>query len=198
MKKILLIIVLAVLWRTFYFIPTDKVIGSGVEAYGQPYQASASASGFKFGKYYLQPRADFMVQAKILSASRSYFDREARVSPLSLTLGWESMSDNAVLEQLDIWQEGRSYKWDAASLPIPKKEIEANSANVHLIPANDEIAEAFKRVRIGSLVTIEGMLVNVSDSTGWKWLTSTQRTDIGHGSDEIIYVTSITEMNPYE
>ncbi|GKT12256.1 MAG: hypothetical protein ISEC1_P1233 [Thiomicrorhabdus sp.] len=198
MKKIILVIVLAVAWRTFYYIPTATNRDSGVQVYGQPYQSNNSAASFKLDKYLITPKAEFMILGRILAASRHYFDKEARISPLDLTLGWGPMSDNKVLDQMEIWQEGRRYKWSADSLPIPKKEIESNSANMHLIPANDEIAKALKEIRIGTLVTIEGMLVDASENTGWKWKTSTTRTDTGQGAAEIIYVTSISEMNPYE
>lgn len=198
MKKIILIIIIAAAWRHFYYIPTVDNRDSGIQVSGQPYQSNSSAASFKLDKYLITPKADFIIQGEILAASRYYFGKESDISPITLTLGWGSMSDNKVLDKMEVWQEGRGYKWDTDKLPIPKKEIESSSANMHLIPANDEIVQALKEIRIGTLVSIEGMLVNVSDNTGWKWNTSTKRTDTGLSAGEIIYVTAISEINPYE
>ena len=197
MKKILLIIALAFAWHHFYYIPTDDTLKSGVLVDASPSQESTTLAAFDFEKYELIPRANFYVQAQVLSAERYYFDKESRLSPVDLALGWGPMSDKAVLDQLDIWQEGRWYKWQANNLPISRKQIEINSGNMHMIPANDEIAQTLKEIRIGSVVVIEGLLVDVSNKTGWKWKTSTSRADVGQGACEIVYVTRIETASNY-
>jgi len=136
------------------------------------------------------------VSAKVISAERYYFDYEARVSPVDFALGWGPMSDESILEQIDIWQEGRWYKWTSDSMPISKQEIILNSSNMHMIPETDAIAKELKRIRNGDLVSISGMLVDVRSGSSWKWKTSTSRSDTGPTACEIVFVKSIEIINP--
>ena len=48
------------------------------------------------------------------------------------------MSDQeAVLQSIDISQSGRWYLvWTTRDFPIPRRAIETQSANMHMVPAN--------------------------------------------------------------
>jgi hypothetical protein len=197
MKKIILLILLLVAWRHFYYIPTAPELGPGVFASGQPYQEATSLRPFKLQGYTLTPRASFNLTAKVISAERYYFDYEARLSPVDFALGWGPMSDESILEQIDIWQEDRWYKWETKSLPISKEEIILNSGNMHMIPATEAIAEALKLIKNGELISIEGFLVDVKSASSWKWKTSISRSDTGHGACEIVFVKKIESVNPF-
>ncbi len=196
MKKIVLLIVLLVAWRHFYYIPDAPKMGPGAFASGLPSQEDVSVRPFWFNGYELTPRASFALSAKVISAERYYFDYKARVSPVDFALGWGPMSDESILEQMDIWQEDRWYKWKSDAMPISKEEIILNSSNMHMIPATDAIAAELKRVRNGDLVSISGMLVDVRSGSSWKWKTSTSRSDIGAAACEIVFVKSIEIINP--
>lgn len=198
MKKIIFLIIVFFAWKHFYYIGDAPELGPGAIAGGTPYQNPTDERSFRKGDYTYYPRASFEVEARVLSASRYYFDQEARISPIDLALGWGQMSDEAIINQFDIWQEKRWYEWEADNLPIPKYEVINNSANMHLIPDNEVIAEEFKKIRNGDLVDIKGYLVDVKKNTGWKWKTSMVRSDQGAGACEIIYVKSFSIINPYE
>ncbi|WP_019556250.1 hypothetical protein [Thiomicrorhabdus arctica] len=195
MKKIVLLIVLLLAWRHFYYIPDAPKMGPGAFASGSPSQENISIDPFRFNGYTLTPRASFDVIAKVISVERYYFDYEARVSPVDFVLGWGPMSDESILEQIDISQDGRWYKWTSDSMPITKEEIMQNSSNMHMIPENDAIAEALKRVRNGDLVSISGILVDVKSGSSWKWKTSTSRSDTG-STGEIVFIKSIKRIDP--
>ena len=121
--------------------------------------------------------------------------REAELSPTDLALGWGRMRDEAVLSQLSISQGGRfyRYRWENAP-PLPPEEIVRSSANMHMIPADDTIAEALKSVREGERVRIDGWLVEAQAPDGWKWRSSTTRSDSGGGACEVVYVCAITHL----
>ena len=57
--------------------------------------------------------------------------------PEDLALGWGRMSDSDVLAKIDITQSGRFYYWHVDDFPIPRREIETSSANMHMIPSDD-------------------------------------------------------------
>ncbi|TVQ68348.1 MAG: hypothetical protein EA363_11415, partial [Balneolaceae bacterium] len=80
--------------------------------------------------------------------------------------------------------------------PIPRREIEVSSANMHMIPATREIERALKRVRKGDLVRFNGKLVNVEGPGGFRWRTSTTRTDTGNGACELVFVESFEIVRP--
>ncbi|MEA1988360.1 MAG: hypothetical protein U9N57_03995 [Pseudomonadota bacterium] len=198
MKKIIFLILVFFAWKHFYYVADAPELGPGAVAGGYPYQNSTSTTSFRKGDYTYSPRASYEVEARVISASRYYFDQEARISPIDLALGWGPMSDESILKDIDVWQEKRWYKWEADALPIPKYEVVNNSANVHIIPGNESIAEEVKKIRNGDIVQIKGYLVDVKKSTGWKWKTSMVRDDEGIGACEIIYVNSLTIVDPYE
>lgn len=114
--------------------------------------------------------------------------RESDLSPVDLALGWGKMSDERVLDSIDISQSGRWYRWRTDKLPIPMREIETHSANMHLIPANKSIKSTINRTRIGDIVEFSGNLIRVDAKDGWRWLSSLSRTDNGGHSCELIWV----------
>ena len=72
---------------------------------------------------------------------------------------WGNISDEGILDKFVISQSGRFYQSRAESLPIPRREIETHSANMHPIPSNDSVKRNIKRVRIGDIVEVSGSLV---------------------------------------
>ena len=145
------------------------------------------------GNASLKPLAGFSVEARVLGREDYRLGREADYSPTDLALGWGRMTDDAVLSRLQISQGGRWYRysWHEAP-PIPVDEIVRSSANMHLIPADDVVAAALRRIERGQRVRIDGWLVEVDAGDGWRWRSSLTRDDSGGGACELVYVCSIT------
>ena len=113
----------------------------------------------------------------------------ADVSPLDIAVGWGPMSDSAVLASLDIWQSGRFYFWHYdEEPPVPPPVIVSHSANWHLVPANDVVWRKLRGLRVGDVVQLDGMLVNLENPEVGTMTTSLRRDDTGAGACEIIYV----------
>ena len=140
----------------------------------------------------LHPLAKFSLTARVLSRDDYRFDAESDLSPTDLAFGWGRMSDSAVLRGIDISQSGRFYYWQTKSFPIPRREIETHSANMHMIPADAAIAYQLKRVHVGDVVSLEGVLVEADKANGWRWRSSLTRDDTGGGACELVYVQSLT------
>ncbi len=141
----------------------------------------------------LSPLAGFSVEARVLSRHDYGFGREAELSPTDLALGWQRMADDAVLSQLEINQGGRwyHYRW-RGDAPIPPPEMTLSSANMHLIPANANVAKALQAVKRNDRIRIDGWLVEARAVDGWRWRSSTKRNDTGQGGCEVVYVCAIT------
>ena len=106
-------------------------------------------------------------------------------------------SDQAVIDQLDISQSGRWYRWKyEGSPPVPEQQIIGSSSNMHMIPASKSVERSLKNLRKGEIIRVNGYLVDVDHPSGWYWRTSMSRTDTGDGACEIVYVESLSVETP--
>jgi hypothetical protein len=142
--------------------------------------------------YELTPRAEFEIRARVLSREDYSWGTEADLSPMDLALGWGVMSDQAVIDQIEISQGSRWY-YTRYQLPAPisNREIIQNSGNMHMVPAHSRIRKKLKGVRVGDIVRLRGQLVDIDHPSGWYWRTSLRRDDTGGGSCEIVYLEEI-------
>jgi len=189
---IILLMVITAGWKLFNYSGL-VILGPGILAKELPKQVAVGSSvTLEMGEYSITELAKFSIKAKVLSKTDYYFDREADLSPTDLALGWGRMSDEMVLETIDISQSGRFYRWSVDSFPIPRGEIQTHSANMHLIPANDSVADDISSVRAGEIVEITGSLVEAkSINDDWRWRSSLTRKDTGKGACELILVKSL-------
>ena len=144
------------------------------------------------GEYELTTRAEFKIRARVLSRENYSWGTEADLSPVDLALGWGVMSDQAVIDRIEISQRSRWY-YTRYKLPAPisDREIIRNSGNMHMVPAQNRVKKRLKDVRVGDIVQLRGRLVDVDHPSGWHWRTSLRRDDTGGGSCEIMYLEEI-------
>jgi hypothetical protein len=148
------------------------------------------------GDVTLTTRAHFDITARVLSRKDYSWGADAELIPEDLALGWGRMSDSDVLANIDITQSDRFYYWHVKEFPIPRREIETSSANMHMIPADPGVKRELEQVRQGQVVHIEGFLVDASRTDGWHWNTSMTRDDTGAGACELVYVESMDIVTP--
>ncbi len=166
--------------------------GTGAVANNQPINQAVNQNSFNVNGYRITPLESFEIEARVLSTEHYSFGREADLSPVDLALGWGKMSDEAILKDIKISQSNRFYFWHVDEFPIPRREIETQSANMHMIPADDAIASTLKSVKTGQVVKISGFLVRADANDGWHWQSSLTREDTGNGACEVVYVKSLT------
>ena len=135
--------------------------------------------------------ASFDIRARVIAVESYRFDRGAALSPVDLALGWGPMSNSDILKQISFSQGGRFYRWWAQKFPVPRNVIESHSANMHMIPADDDIERRLKSTRAGNLVHIKGYLVEATGKDGFRWKSSLSRSDTGAGACELIWVESL-------
>jgi len=160
-----------------------------------PYQQLVSGTRtWKMGDYQVTALAEYRIRARVLHTESYWFDRGADLSPIDLAVGWGRMSDQSILDQLEFWQGQRWYRyWPRKSaFPLSQDEMNAHSANMHLIPANAEMKRALNSIRVGNLVDLEGYLVQVDGPDGFTWRSSLSRTDAGNGACELFRVEKAT------
>ena len=190
----LLILLSAAALGWYLLQPEDRVVlGPGVMAEDPPWQQNLDQTEyFMHGDHRVTLMADFGLRAKLLARESYYLGEEAEISPVDFALGWGPMSDEAVLQHIDISQSNRWYRWRASSESgIPLHDIKWHSSNMHIIPADDSVADRIDEVRVGQVVELSGHLVRVDRDDGWRWISSLTREDTGAGSCELFYVKQV-------
>lgn len=140
------------------------------------------------------PRATYQIAARILG-NKKYSDWQSPLVPRDLALGWGDMGDPAVDEWISWRQSGRwyYYNWPGDS-PYKGGTIRNQSANVHIIPATDNLNRALQSLEKDDIVYMEGHLVDISTTilgTKRSIKTSLSRKDSGGGACEIFYVEKL-------
>jgi len=144
--------------------------------------------------YHFTALAKFDLKAKVLGKEHYRFDQEADLAPYDLALGWGRMSDQAVVDKIEITQRRRWYFWKTDAFPIPRKEIETSSANMHIIPANEQVEDELDDILVGEIILLEGYLVKITTDNGRHWKSSLTRNDTGGGACEVIWVEKLLRL----
>ncbi len=190
------VIAAALLWLAIHYWPWRTIRHApGILVKSDPLQTSLSAMTLPSIKnYQIEAVALYDITARVLGTKHYWAGPGSDLVPRDVAVAWGRMSDQTVLDQLAISQSNRFYFYEWRSQPpIPRDEIIAHSANMHLIAANSRVASAIGRLQAGTVVTMHGYLVNVSTADGFHWRTSLTRTDSGNGACELMYVEDVKE-----
>jgi hypothetical protein len=154
--------------------------------------AIAPASLGAVGGYELTAVALYEITARILHTKRYRAGVGSRLVPFDVAVGWGPMSDQSVLDQLDISQSNRFffYSWEGAP-PIDSGVLIAHASNMHLIASCESVAGGIRALKSGEVMMMRGYLVNAAGPKGAQWNTSLSRTDSGNGACELFYVTDL-------
>jgi hypothetical protein len=191
LKSILLAYIAWGAWHWYVNRPVHQA--DGVLAQAEPQQTNvANGEKVQVGRWTLTVRATYQVTARVLAREPYRFDSMADLVPEDLALGWGPMSDNRVLNTMEISQGNRFYYWrSSAATPIAREVIISHSANTHVIPQSPAIARQLARLRPGDVVTLQGEVVDGERNDG-RWIkTSMVRTDTGAGACEVMLVTDV-------
>lgn len=168
----------------------------GILVNDDPYQENVvNGTPWEKDDYKITPLADFHLKARVLHLEWYHLDRESDLAPVDLALGWGEMSDQANLDQIDISQGNRWYHWSTKHFPVSRRIIETKSANMHIIPASDEINDRLDNVIKGDIIELTGYLVFIKGKDGWKWKSSLSRGDTGGGACEVVWVNDFKILN---
>lgn len=195
LKRILIIAVCLLAANQAWHQYTHRTLNQpdGVLVATEPLQVAVeAASARQFGDFNLTPLADFSLRGRVLLVSRYRLDAESALAPYDLGIGWQRMSDSAVLRGLDLTQTGRFLLWHwRGAPPIPEDEITRSATNIHLIPANAGVAARIAALRPGQIVSLRGQLVEAVTASGWRWRSSLSREDEGAGACELMYLEEV-------
>lgn len=189
MKYVIVLIILAAVYFLFFQGQPSIEREAGILAPEEPVQLNLKKrESFTTGEYRVDKLAEFHIKARVLSKKKYRSGREKDLSRYDLAMGWGPMSDSRVLDEIEISQKNRWYYWKTKHFPIPRKDIETHSANMHMLTDDEDIEKELGRVKKGNTVELKGYLVYVEAGDGWRWKSSLTRNDTGGGSCEVIWV----------
>lgn len=200
MKKLLIPFTILAFLLVYIFYPETVVTyPAGITAPDQPIQRKLGEPIiWNIEDFRIEALAEYKIKARVLSRNNFSTGKESDLSPFDLALGWGPMSDQNVIDRIEVSQRNRWYHWKSDSYPIPRNDIILNSANVHIIPKDQDIEEKFDNVYKGSLIEMEGYLVKVTTEEGWRWISSLKRDDTGGGSCELFWVEELKVLDNTE
>lgn len=132
----------------------------------------------------------FNGEFRILGSKEYLNDEQAKFSPIDYAVTRGLFAKPEIASQISINQYDRFLNWKMAKPPIPAKYATQLVSNMHIIPANPEIALQIKKVKRGDLVRLTGDLVQVNDKD-LVWKSALDWNGVGDGACKLIRVDSI-------
>ncbi len=210
LPKILFLIALCTYILTLFLkpdLPQQKDIHNSIltrEPSQEEIKADTILKKFDDLTYELTPLYTYEIQGLVVSEhdTKSLIDVSHKEDPWNtkdLCLVWGENIKNGAYRKV-AYESGDFtcfFKW---SKPIDPPFSFNHIANNHVIPANKQVEETIKKIKIGDQIKLKGKLVNykvqTKDQQVFTRSTSTVRTDTGNGACEILYVESIEILRP--
>ena len=133
---------------------------------------------------------EFKGDFRILGSKTYQTDEQAKFSPIDYAVSWGLFAEPEIARTISVNQYDRFLNWKMDHVPVPQKQAMMIVSNMHIIPANPQIAKQITQVKRGDLVRLKGDLVEVKDKD-LVWTSSLTPTDTGDGACEVFRVSSI-------
>ena len=195
-KQIVLLCLLVVVFSIIVcnlLISREIKYPPGILVKSEPRQVMIrNPESWKIGGREIVPLAAYSLTARVLSKEQYGSDDVADISPLDLALGWGPMSDQGVLDKLEVSQRGRWYFLYPKTPLVPIPALMRYSSNMHMLPADDSIKRRLKGLRVGEIIDLSGYLVGVREGGRWIWVTSLTNTRTGAGACKVFWVEHLS------
>lgn len=132
----------------------------------------------------------FEGEFRILGSKTYKNDAQAKFSPIDYAVTRGLFTEPEIARQISINQYDRFLNWRMAKPPIAPRLATQLVNNMHIIPANPEVAKQITNVKRGDLVRLEGNLVEVRDKD-LVWTSALNWDGVGDGACRLIRVESI-------
>jgi hypothetical protein len=175
--------------------PRASGSGDPVDWSREPVQGATDRPAFEVdtrkGALTLDPRASFDISARVAADERYRADDGAFLVPVDLVMTWGELPEEPYRSKVSYGQMARYYFWRAPAGDLDLRYVASHSANMHMIPADDNVRRALLAVGGGDLVRVQGLLVNAKRADGFYWNSSLTREDTGPGACELVWVEEI-------
>ncbi len=148
---------------------------------------------FTFKYATITPLKKISGEVRVLEKRRYYFDSKSKYSPIDALVGWKELSDERNLDYLHFSLGDRYYDLSYSSPPIPLNDVYKQIDLWHLVPSSKEMEKQIKGIRKGSVLSIEGLIVNIEFEDDFPWeseLTKSKRA--GQLNTNVIWINEIS------
>lgn len=132
----------------------------------------------------------FEGQFRILGSKEYNDDEQAKFSPIDFAVTRGMFTAPDIARQISINQYDRYLNWKMPRPPIHPRLATQLVSNMHIVPANPEVAAQIKQVKRGDLIRLEGDLVQINDRD-LVWKSALDWNGVGDGACRLIRVDSI-------
>lgn len=154
--------------------------------------------------FVLYPLSYYKISGIVL-AKNTFFvmDTGAEISPIDIGIAWGKMAEPEYDSLMKYSSSGRFLHWNynnSKSFPFSYRFLNSHVSHNHIIPANNNILQILKSVKIKEKLYMEGYLVNVYSKYGkgeFHWNTSLSRYDTEAGACELLYVKRVRVGNNF-
>lgn len=165
LKHLFLILLLIGAW--FLWDQRSIKHGPGVLAENPPkIENILSPKPITTENFTLKPYQQFEGELRVISRKRYWFDELAGIAPYGYILSWEDMSDEEHLRRISPKQEKRSYTLHVSNPPLSIQNMHGKVVLAQAVPANEQILEIMKNVRVGHVIKITGLIIDMEKKDG--------------------------------
>ncbi|SPF43344.1 hypothetical protein SBDP1_440002 [Syntrophobacter sp. SbD1] len=154
---------------------------------------------WKVGKKVIFPMVEFWLQGRVLCSERYDDDPLSDICPIDIGLGWGPMSDQSIIDQLDIVQANRKLEYSVSDQDHPPPSYASlweYVKNVHTLPASGDIKKKVCSVRTGDLIELRGCLVAIQENGQWTYVSSLKKeVGLDHTTCLIFWVTQFERLD---
>lgn len=203
-KKVIIILLLLLCIYIMFNLPPSKknieYIGS-FDAIPEPIQTNTSGGINKTidgETVSLTYKAEYSISGRVVGI-HTYFlpiSTGNKISPKDIGISWGFLAreENHKKVKWSTWtNRGLIFKVDDKEWLKSVggwERFTRNCSNNHIIPSDDNIKKLILKVKKDDYIKLNGYLVDAYSPNGFKWTTSTTRTDVGN-SCEVLYVTEV-------
>lgn len=146
------------------------------------------------------PVALYTIAGKVLDVLINTGYGKDGAMPIDVAIVWGRVAETDYNKYLkygfdNIWKHNQWLQVQLKDSTLPEGinggYLMTHISNNHIFPANENIYNAVAHLKKGEEVLLSGYLVNVIDTDGGRYTTSTSRTDIEAGACECFYVDRV-------
>ena len=180
----LILLLLALAGALNAFVRRPIVQEPGVLVPDAPLQSDpVSRATTRLGDFELTPLADFSLDARVLSRADYRLGTESELSPTDLALGWGTLSDPRIVDQLSFPQYKSFYSRfvvpelkrgsELSQHPWPElNQMFTALTHVHTIPGDPVIRKTLAGIRPGQVIRFKATLVDAVGPSGFHYSSS--------------------------
>lgn len=172
-------------------IPTGEASGK-IDLYAEPLQTPCDEPAIEKNAdsmtFTIVPKASYEIRCLVICKVKYDIGAVAKLSPMDICAVWGKMGEREYREHISCVEAGRACIFFSEGVSLEKSYIHSHIANMHLIPANENVLKAIRSIRTDDNVVLEGFLVQVYCNGELIWSSSMTRDD---DKCEVFYVTGV-------